>query len=287
MTVNLEFNEGCIGTVKHTRSTLTFNIVEGVFQFELVILRERQIVTKVTAVTHIEEIVVVPDQKQSRVLGVNAYTSNAVLQECWFCRRSFTNLESKLSRREDLFDEERTVKLACAESFSKQDVICRIFVCTVCNTVNKISSFLCINEDRFVKNCNERDFFDTANAIDLKDSWCILFRIDSYRTTNAKVVISNEVGIAVNLINCERIPVFTSIKLLEGCIITQRIICRSMLPSYSTVCCSTCSVGGRILRRTTSSSCGILVSTIVDNITDVIDLQFCPERILRCRICCI
>ena len=121
-TANCKFNNWCFSAREETRSSFTLNHVKGVFQLKLVILRERQIVTKVRGIAKIKNVRMVSNEQQSWVLGGDFYTRDCTLQELRIRICNCTHLVDEISRREDFFNKERSSKLRSSESFYEEDI---------------------------------------------------------------------------------------------------------------------------------------------------------------------
>ena len=268
---------------RKTRSAFTFDYVEGIFQFVLIILCKRQIVTKVGRITHIEDIRVISDQKQCRVLGRDLHTRNSALLELRISSSSCSQFVNEISRREDFFNEERTIELSSSESLNKEDIIVGEVVRRQCRTVNQVSSVVSSSNDVLIQVYSQSDLLNGRKTIDFGNLVVrVLFDTSSDAITQGNNVTNDEVRSRVSIEDSYTIVGNTERTIAS--IVRKWIICTSVLPCHGIICGSACGMCRSDSTRHTSNCTGILVSTEVYGVIYIIRTSFCPRiGISRCR----
>ena len=192
ITQDQEFNKWwwCTSTL-NTRGALSNSIVEGILQFILVILREGQIITEVRRIAKLEVVLVISSKQKSRMLSVNVYILNAIIDKgrirdcCW------SNTQCKLSRSNNIVNEERSVELITLESFSKENIVCFIVVRSIRCEIHLISPNTTRHDDVFLKTCHHTNFLNRCKTRDLYR--LLIFCQSDIVGINTDNVIRNEV----------------------------------------------------------------------------------------------
>ena len=187
-----EFNEwiSCTSTCD-TRSAISYSIIEGILQLILVILREGQIVSEVGRIANIEVVLVISGKQKGRMLSIDVYILNAIVDKPRIGHCCCPNAKCKLSRSDNIINEERSIILITLESFGEENIVCFIEVRSIRCEIHLISPNTTSHDDVFLKTCCYTNFLDRRKPRDLNR--LLIFCQSDITTIDTNNVIRNVV----------------------------------------------------------------------------------------------
>ena len=193
-----EFNEWttCTST-SNTRSALSHSVVEGILQLILVILREGQIVSEVRNITNVEVVLVISGKQKGRMLGVDVYILDTIIDKGRIRNCCCSNAKCKLSRSDNIINEERSVELVTLESFGKENIVFFVEVRSIRCEIHLISPNTTSHDDVFLKTCCHTNLLNRRKTRDLNR--LLIFCQSDIISIDTNNVVRNEVRSRMDL----------------------------------------------------------------------------------------
>ena len=222
------------------------------------------------------------------MLSVDVYILDTIIDKGRIRNCCCSNAKCKLSRSDNIINEERSVELITLESFGKENIVCFIEVRSIRCEIHLISPNTTSHDNVFLKTCCYTNLLDRCKTRDLNR--LLIFCQSDIISVDTNNVVRNEVRSRMDFQDLNTVVVTLVITHQTG-LKTNCFRSCNMTPSNLTVRNITSGVSRRdcCSNATATSSNFINVETIPNTLTNSIQTMWQPLRhiqtsILRSRI---